>query len=159
MTVLAKLLHKFAPPHRHQYAFVPGKGTTDASFNLVAATDSQRLHNQPTFAFSLDIRKAFDTIVLPLLLQRLHDAGITGRLWHIIAIASMYDNTESCVAHDGSVSSFFLVEQGVAQGCPSSPKPFNVFLDTLLYRLHAAAEALGITLTLEGEIGRTGFRG
>ena len=149
MSVLAKRLHKFAPPHRHQYAFVPGQGTTDASFNLVAAIDSQRLHNQSTFAFFLDIRKAFDTIVLPLLLQRLHDAGITGRLWHIIA--SMYDNTESCVVHDGSVSSFFPVEQGVAQGCPSSPTLFNVFLDTLLYRLHAAAAALGITLTLEGE--------
>ena len=151
MSVLAKRLHRFAPPHRHQYAFVPNKSTTDASFNLVTAIHSQRMTGQPTFAFFLDIRKAFDTIVRSLLLQRLRTAGITGMLWHIIA--SMYENAKSCCAHDGSTSDYFSVEQGVAQGCPSSPTLFNIFLDTLLYRLalQAAAATLGVTLTVDGD--------
>jgi Reverse transcriptase (RNA-dependent DNA polymerase) len=80
MSILINRVQGAAPFHPRQYAFVRGRGTAEASFNLMVTIEGRRQRRLPTYAFFLDIRKAFDTIVRSLLLQKLHGRGITGRL-------------------------------------------------------------------------------
>ena len=72
--------------------------------------------NKKTYAFFLDIQKAYDTVWHDGLWYKLWDMGVKGRMWRVIK--KMY---RSAVLLEGEKSDLFHVEQGVAQGCSLSP--------------------------------------
>jgi Reverse transcriptase (RNA-dependent DNA polymerase) len=155
MSLLVDRLQDAAPFHPRQYTFTKGRGTTEASFNIITFIRSQRMRKRPTYVFFLDIRKAFDTIVRSLLLLKLRAAGITGHLWHIIA--NLYDQTRSCCSLP------FSQWNKASRRAAPRPLPFatkntnkfmdDLFMDDLLTRLSAAAAEHGIQLTVDGETG------
>ena len=86
--------------------------------------------DKKTYAFFLDIQKAYDTVWHDGLWYKLWDMGVKGRMWHVIK--KMYMSSRSAVLLEGEKSDLFNVEQGVAQGCSLSPILFSVFINDLL---------------------------
>ena len=75
--------------------------------------------DKKTYAFFLDIQKAYDTVWHDGLWYKLWDMGVKGRMWHVMKI--MYMSSRSAILLDGEKSDLFNVDQGVAQGCSLSP--------------------------------------
>ena len=68
-----------------------------------------------TYAFFLDVRKAYDTVWRDGLWVKLWDMGMKGRMWCVIK--NMYKASRSAILLEGEKSAAFRIEQGVAQGC------------------------------------------
>ena len=92
--------------------------------------------DKKTYAFFLDIQKAYDTVWHDGLWYKLWDMGVKGRMWHVIKI--MYMSSRSAVLLEGEKSDSFNVDQGVAQGCSLSPILFSVFINDLLKEVQQA---------------------
>ena len=71
-----------------------------------------------TYAFFLDIQKAYDSVWHDGLWYKLWDMGVNGRMWCVIK--KMYESSKSAVLLEGEKSDTFTIEQGVAQGCSLS---------------------------------------
>ena len=80
--------------------------------------------DKKTYAFFLDIQKAYDFVWHDGLWYKLWDMSVKGRMWR--AIKKMYESSKSAVLLEGEKSDTFTIEQGVAQGCRLSPLLFSV---------------------------------
>ena len=105
-----------------------------------------RFRDKETYAFFLDVQRAYDTVWRDGLWLKLWDMGVKGRMWHVIK--KMYEASRSTVLLK---SSMFSVEQGVAQGCSLSPILFSVFVNDLLKDVEQAE--LGIQLSSGKRVG------
>ena len=75
--------------------------------------------------------------------------GVNGRMWRVIK--KMYESSKSAVLLEGEKSDTFTIEQGVAQGCSSSPILFSVFINDLLKEVEQTG--LGIQLSSDDFVG------
>ena len=117
--------------------------------NLNKTVQGSLREDKPTYAFFLDVQKAYDTVWRDGLWLKLWDLGVKGKMWRVIK--SMYEASRSAVLLDGEKSSVFSVEQGVAQGCSLSPILFSVFINDLLREVEEAG--LGVQLCNGKSIG------
>jgi hypothetical protein len=83
-----------------------------------------------TYAFFLDLRKAYDTVWRDGLLYKLWQAGVRGRLWHYID--SLYRTSRRAVRVGGHISEVIEIDLGVAQGDTLSCILFNIFANDLI---------------------------
>ena len=95
-----------------------------------------------------DLQKAFDSIHYSVLLKRLYEAGVDGRVWRLLR--SWYASPKSMVRVDGSLSSMFTLEHGVLQGSVLSPVLFLLIMDPLLKSLQSKALGPSIGDTYAG---------
>ncbi len=70
--------------HEAQNAFRPGRSTDDHIFTLGQLVRGRKNRNQRTYAFFLDLQKAYDTVWRDGLLYVLWQKGIRGKVWHYI---------------------------------------------------------------------------
>jgi Reverse transcriptase (RNA-dependent DNA polymerase) len=97
---------------------------------------------------------AFDRADHNALLLKLHQSGVQGNLWRVVA--DSYRKCEARVKVNGCVSQPYSVEQGVAQACPLSPLLYNIFMDDLLRKLHdVGGSSLSASLISSYELSRT----
>ena len=92
------------------------------------------LENKHTYAFFLDVQKAYDTVWCDGLWLKLWDLCVKGRMWHVINEVS-----KSAVLLEGKKSTMFSLEQVAL-----SPVLFSVIIDDLLREVEKAD--LGIQL-------------
>ena len=71
-----------------------------------------------TYAFFLDVQKAYDTVWRNGRWVKMWELGVRGKMWRVIK--EMYRVSRSAVLLDGECSEAFNVQQGVAQGCSLS---------------------------------------
>ena len=83
-----------------------------------------------TYAFFLDVQKAYDMVWRNGLWVKMWELGVRGIMWRVIK--EMYRVSRSAVLLDDECSEAFDVQQGVAQGCSLSPILFSVFINGLL---------------------------
>ena len=113
-----------------QLGFVIGNRTSDPHIIL-----QNLLHKychrgrQRIFGCFVDFSKAFDTVPRDILLQKLKDKGIGGRILEIIQTLYLEDSASVKIGKKYSPS--FKTNIGVRQGCVLSPLLFNLFLADL----------------------------
>jgi hypothetical protein len=75
----------------------------------------------------VDFKKAYDLVRMDLLLERLHDLGVSDRM--LGAIASMYWHAPMTVKCGTFLGATFNSSRGVKQGDPLSPLLYGLFID------------------------------
>ena len=140
---LVQCLDKEGALHEGQAVFRLNRGCMDNVYTLNEIVQGRLRENKKTYAFFLDIQKAYDTVWHDGLWYKLWDMGVKGRMWRVIK--KMYMSSRSAVLLEGEKSDSFNVDQGVAQGCSLSPILFSVFINDLLKEVEQAE--LGIQLS------------
>ena len=88
------------------------------------------------------LAEVFDSVEYPVLLQKLFDAGVNGKLWRLLK--SWYEGGSCQVKLDGKLSRHLPIGRGVRQGSVLSPALFLLVMDPLLRQLQASG--LGLTI-------------
>ena len=140
---LVQVLDKERVLHEGQAGFRVNRSCMDNVYTLNELVQGRIREDKQTYAFFLDVRKAYDTVWHDGLWCKLWDMGIRGKMWRVIK--NMYKESRSVVFLEGQKSDSFKLEQGVTQGCSLSPILFSVFINDLLKEVDDAE--LGIELS------------
>ena len=97
------------------------------------------------------MEKAFDSIEIPILLKRLYDCGVNGKLWRLIMIKSWYSHSTSRVKLKDCTSDLLVTSRGVKQGSVLSPTPFLTVMDLLLSKMRDSDIGLSVRGLYVGE--------
>ena len=89
-----------------------------------------------------DLQKAFDSVEYPVLLEKLYDVGVNGKMWRLLK--SWYEGGSCQVKLDGRLSDSFHVERDVKQGSVLSPALYLLVMDPLLRQLQVSGVGLSI---------------
>ena len=110
-----------------QCGFRPGHSTTDQIFTLKQIFEKSWEYGKDIYACFVDLEKAYDRIPREKLWSVLQDYGINGHL--LMAVKSLYEQSEVCVRVNGKKSKPFKVRIGLQQGCVLSPLLFIVYMN------------------------------
>ena len=116
--------------HDQQYAFRPGRGTLSPLQNLLAVVQQRTHANKATYACFLLPQQHMNKTPHALLLHRLLHRGVVGPVFAILV--AMYSSASSRVRVGTALSPAFVVQHGVAQGCPLSPLLYAICIDPVL---------------------------
>ena len=89
-----------------------------------------------------DMQKDFDSVEYAVLLEKLFEAGVNGKLWRVLK--NWYEGGSGQVRLDGRLSETFKICRGVKQGSVLSPALFLLVMDPLLRDLQASAAQLPV---------------
>jgi hypothetical protein len=78
----------------------------------------------------IDLEKAFDSVKREIMWPTLQEYGIPWTIIQIIKI--LYDRFKCKISHEGKLSEFIEVRNGVRQGCILFPTPFLLILDRIM---------------------------
>lgn len=128
----AKILDRRIKPDLNwkQKAFQPIDGCGEHVALLNAMIHHSRQTKQPIGLVFLDIAKAFDTVPHDTIFRALHRHQVQPQL--IDVIKDMYTNSTTSIMASPTVTESIPILRGVKQGCPLSPKLFNMVMDELL---------------------------
>jgi len=93
----------------------------------------------------VDLKKAYDSVNRALLFDKLEQLGISSKM--IRALRSLYNNVQSCIKLNGSLTDWFSVNTGLKQGCIISPLLFNIYINELI----DAIKALNVGIDIGNE--------
>ena len=125
-----------------QHGFRPGRGTSNALYTMRRLQELARDFNIPLHGAFVDFRKAFDSINRDVLWQLLAARGVAPKL--VALIKDLYSGCSAQVVANGYASDWFPMATGVRQGCPMSPKLFNVFMDFVARLVSQRCNTLGV---------------
>ena len=113
-----------------QNGFRSGRSCEDHIFSLTSIIHDRIENKKPVFCAFIDLEKAFDHIDRNLLLYRLIQYNIDGKMYK--AVKSLYTNTFSCVKLNNELyTDIFSVQFGVKQGDNLSPTLFALYINEL----------------------------
>ena len=92
----------------------------------------------------LDFCKAYDTVLSDFLFAAIEQMGMPGQFIQMVHL--LFQDVELAIVINGKLSTTFLVQRGVHQGCPLVPYLFLLFAKTL----NVAAKVAMATGTLQG---------
>ena len=145
---LSPILHDAGSPHMLQTAYQKGVSCMDAIFATQEALLTHYRDGGKPYLCIFDLEKAYDSVELPVLLQRIFDLGINGKCWRLIK--NWYTSSRGRVRVDGHLSDPFLVKRGVKQGPVLSPTLFLTVMDKLLENMTSEKCGLSVCGTFIG---------
>ena len=145
---LSPILHDAGSPHMLQTAYQKGVSCMDAIFATQEALLTHYRDGGKPYLCLFDLEKAYDSVELPVLLQRLFDLGINGKCCRLIK--NWYTSSRGRVRVDGHLSDPFLVKRGVKQGSVLSPTLFLTVMDKLLENMTCEKCGLSVCGTFIG---------
>ena len=96
---------------------------------------------------SIDTEKAFNKIQHPFMIKTLQKVGIEGTFLNIIK--AIYDKPTANIILNGENMKPSPLRIGTRQGCPLSPKLFNIVLEVLATAIREEKEIKGIQIGKE----------
>lgn len=112
-----------------QNGFRRNRSCEDHLFSLTSIIQNQIKNRKPVYAAFIDLEKAFDWVDRNLLLYRLLQYNIDGKMYN--AVKSLYSQTESCVKINNFITEWFIIKNGVRQGDSLSPTLFSLYINEL----------------------------
>jgi hypothetical protein len=140
--------------HEAQNAFRPGRSTDQHIYTLSQTVRGRLRQGKSTYAFFLDLKKAYDTVWRDGLMFKLWNKGIRGEAWRYVR--SMYAATTKAVrCGQHTASDWFDIDLGTAQGDTLSCILFDIFVDDLLGEVDAASQGVPLPMRPEGAPSQT----
>jgi hypothetical protein len=116
--------------HESQNGFRPGRSCADHQFTLHQVLSGRQAEGKESFVLFVDVTKAFPTVWLDGLWEKLWNKGINGKCFRVLR--GLYQGARRVVSHDGIVSEEFTYDLGLHEGDPISPTLYLLFIDDLL---------------------------
>ena len=144
--VLDSSIHQMVNINETQFAFVPGRGTTDAIFLVCQLQKYIAPANKKLYFAFIELERAFDRVSSQVLWWALGTLGVND--WAVHVIQDMYHNAQSRVWVNGQYNEEFGVGVGLHQGSVLSPVLFILVLEALLCKLCTTQHncAMGVSL-------------
>lgn len=134
------ILSQFQAGFRKRYS------TIDQIFNLTSISQLYIDKNSKLYLFFVDFKTAFDHVQRDLLFHKLSQKGVSTKFLNILK--ALYKNTSALIWNGQSISSEFVTEFGIKQGCNISPLLFSLFIDDLNESLCGGIEIGSILIKL-----------
>ena len=135
-------------PHVNQSAYRRAVSCADTIFATQEVVARYLRGGSCVYMCLYDLQKAFDSVEYPVILERLYDAGVNGKMWRLLK--SWYTGGSCQVKLDGMLSQSFHVERGVKQGSVLSPALFLLVMDPLLKQLQTSGLGLSVNRCYAG---------
>ena len=145
-----------------QCGFRRGRGCTDMLFVVRQLAEKAFEHHMKQHFIFVDLRKAYDSILLVELWTTLKKLGVPDLLVDIIW--SFHSNMETRIRVDGELLEEIQVNNGLRQGCTMAPTLFNLYASVVAERWTEAVQGIeeaGIELhyKLDQQLFRRSTRG
>ena len=128
--------------HINQSAYRRAVSCEDAVFATQEIVAKYLREGSRVYMCLYDLQKAFDSVEYPVLLEKLYDVGVNGKMWRLLK--SWYEEGSCQVKLDGRLSDSYHVERGVKQGSVLSLALFLLVMDPLLRQLQVSGVGLSI---------------
>lgn len=126
---LKSFLTKYKLLSENQFGFVSGKSTEDAVSSLTDFIVRQVDQNNKCIGIFLDLSKAFDTVSVPILLNKMGNLGVRDECLRLFR--SYLTQRLQRVKMDDMVSNVTSISYGVPQGSILGPTLFLVYVNDL----------------------------
>jgi hypothetical protein len=114
-----------------QFGFRKGKSTFSAIEELLSVVFDSINDNEYCIITFADIKKAFDTVIIDLLLHKMNRYGIRGKANNVFS--SILINRKQRVVVGGKYSSQLSVYHGVPQGSCLAPILYNLYINDIFF--------------------------
>ena len=115
-----------------QSGFRPNRSTIDIMFMIRRLQELAQKKRIPLYVCFIDLTKAYNSADRTLLWTVLARFGVPQNM--ISAIRQFHNGMRACVRLDDRVClRWFVVEQGLRQGCVLAPLLFNIFFAAVIY--------------------------
>ncbi|KAL4149828.1 hypothetical protein QTP88_003684 [Uroleucon formosanum] len=132
-----------------QFGFRRNKGTREAILSLRTLIEKQIEFNNDTFIAFIDLEKAFDTVPWKELFKTLEEIDIDYRDRQLIY--NIYKE-QLAIIKVSDKSATAKIGKGVKQGCPLSPKLFNIYVEQSINEIKETFTRDQIEVTVGGEL-------
>ena len=124
-----------------QTGFRTGRSTLQHAFSLSYRVQEAKKKHQKLSCVFLDLSKAYDSVFLEGLLQKLHKRfNVQGRMWRWLR-AFLMDRTFAII-DDNMKSASFKCSRGVPQGSVLAPILFACYIDDLVEKMRGDVDCL-----------------
>ena len=128
--VRGRTLQEISP---EQCGSMPDKGTCNAIFMLRRMSERAIVKQKDIYACFIDYSKAFDTVRHEPLIDLLKAIGVDSH--DVQLLANLYWKQKAAVCHNGEISEWMSMKQGVRQVCGASPHLFAMYTEIVMRSL------------------------